>query len=284
MLHSVWTIVVYCADTIIFVWGGAVIAERVFSTGAFFTAEDWGWMFFLYLCITVFRAVMTLVCAPLIRSVAFGMKPRTISWRTFLKNMFILNWAGLRGAVGLVLALDVAASEGIQLAVADKHFGDRVVIHVCGLVTLTTLVNAALMEKVISFLGLSSESAAEKKLFVSVEKFLSKKHRAIVARLQNQVENPELAGVDWASVRKLVGTRALTKRDELAGLAADADKDLSASLQDLEEGPVEVQLRSELLGRFLMSLRASYTSQWHSGTHPAPSALPFPLPLTPRHL
>ena len=67
-------------------------------------------------------------------------------------------------------------------------------------------------------------------------------------------------------------------------MAADADKDLSASLQDLEEGPVEVQLRSELLGRFLMSLRASYTSQWHSGTHPAPSALPFPLPLTPRHL
>mmetsp|Transcript_15861 Transcript_15861/g.42844 ORF Transcript_15861/g.42844 Transcript_15861/m.42844 type:complete len:854 (-) Transcript_15861:408-2969(-) len=134
-------------------------------------------------------------------------------------------------------------------------------------------VNALFMEKIIVMLGLKDDSEAQKKLYKSAMKFLEQKHDHLVEELQNNLEHPEMAGVDWTAVKNCVGKAVLfrTKTVKLKqtgfGSSAHMDNDgegvaLPLRAQWYNE---DAQSERELLGRYLQSLRTSYTTQWHSG-------------------
>ncbi|EKX31111.1 hypothetical protein GUITHDRAFT_91269 [Guillardia theta CCMP2712] len=98
MLHAVWSIVVFCADTTIFVLAGAIIIERGFiAREDAFSGSDWGYLIALYLCLLAIRAFMVVICSPYFRNYGYGLQSRTCSWEKFVKNMFIVTWGGLRG-------------------------------------------------------------------------------------------------------------------------------------------------------------------------------------------
>ena len=48
------------------------------------------------------------------------MQSRVLKWGTFVKYMLILSWGGLRGAVGLVLALIVVQDTALADALRDR--------------------------------------------------------------------------------------------------------------------------------------------------------------------
>jgi len=66
------------------------------------------------------------------------------------KQIILSTYAGLRGAVGLSLALIVAASPGI-----DRYVQDLVLLDVGGIALLTLLINATTTGHLVKYLGLS---------------------------------------------------------------------------------------------------------------------------------
>ena len=60
-----------------------------------------------------------------------------------------MMWGGLRGAVGLALALLVAQSEEL-----DSHnIGSKVLFHTSGIVVLTLMINATTIQLLLKLLG-----------------------------------------------------------------------------------------------------------------------------------
>jgi NhaP-type Na+/H+ or K+/H+ antiporter len=206
MCHNFWEIFVWVADTIIFVLAGILIMQEGFLSNSFtWVGSDWGYLMALYLALFAFRIAMVIVCAPVLRYTCFGMQQRVCSRERFFKYMFILSWGGLRGIVGLVLAMVVSIDHHLGDAVSDKHFGVRVLIHVGGIVVLTTLLNAATLELLIEKLGLKSLSSIETQLVQGSVSALSRRNKVFIREVQNPHDRPELSRVDWESVQEIVG-------------------------------------------------------------------------------
>mmetsp|Transcript_13786 Transcript_13786/g.32750 ORF Transcript_13786/g.32750 Transcript_13786/m.32750 type:complete len:1450 (+) Transcript_13786:266-4615(+) len=290
MLHAVWTIIVYCAETIIFVLAGAIIMDKGFlgDDADSLPASEYGWMFLNYVVCTFIRALVVFIFSPFIRQVGYGLQPRVCSMSDFIKNMFVLTWGGLRGAVGLVLALSVSVNTELEL-VTSAGYTRKVLLHTASIVVLTTLVNAATLEKIIHMLGLGGQSEAEKVLFESAKTFLGEKQLKTMENLQNQLMHPELSNASWSTVRRLVGRHALmgptgasgdvpgedkkkekedekdeeTNPEEWPGPDAERPGGLGGSMEDVLQE--EEDTEGYVLGRYLTSLKASYTAQWNGG-------------------
>ena len=164
MLHAVWTIIVWICDTVVFILAGAIIVQDGFlENSGLFKASDWGYLLALYISLLLIRLFVVKLCAPFFRYSAYGMQERVCSPQKFAKYLLILSWGGLRGAVGLVLALVVSVNEHLEHVVSerDPHFCPRVLLHTGGIVVLTTLINAASFEKLIMWLGLAEPTETE---------------------------------------------------------------------------------------------------------------------------
>ena len=81
--------------------------------------------------------------------------------------MVLCSYSGLRGAVGLSLALIVANSEA-EDAHLSPYVRDIILLHVAGVAFLTLLINATTTGHVVRFLGLSGTSSIRKHLLVGV--------------------------------------------------------------------------------------------------------------------
>lgn len=67
------------------------------------------------------------------------------------KDQAIAIWGGLRGAVGLSLAMMVFSNENICHPIRDQ-----VMFHTAGIVTLTVILNSSTMPKLVNLLGLDA--------------------------------------------------------------------------------------------------------------------------------
>ena len=94
-----------------------------------------------YVMLHFIRFFCILLCWPVLRKMGYGM--------TF-KEVLLCSYAGLRGAVGMSLALMVAASDKIP-----RFIQDVILLHVAGVALLTLLINATTTGKLVYFLGLS---------------------------------------------------------------------------------------------------------------------------------
>lgn len=83
--------------------------------------------------------------------------------------MVLCAYAGLRGAVGLSLALMVAASTHVP-----RYVQDIVLLHTAGVALLTLLINATTTGTLVRFLGLSRQSDLKKNILVSLTKNIDK--------------------------------------------------------------------------------------------------------------
>lgn len=82
------------ANTIIFILAGVVIVEQGFTERI--NAWDWVYLLLLYVAIHIIRGFAVLLLSPMLAHLGYGM-----TW----KEMVVLTYSGLRGAVGLALAL-----------------------------------------------------------------------------------------------------------------------------------------------------------------------------------
>lgn len=87
-----------------------------------------------------FRGLMILVLSPLLKRLGYGM-----NW----KNGVVMTWGGLRGAIGLCLALLAAEHDTTE---EDTH-QNKILVHCAGIVLLTLLINATTIKSLLDILG-----------------------------------------------------------------------------------------------------------------------------------
>lgn len=76
--------------------------------------------------------------SPILSRIGYG-----LTWR----NAVIMTWGGLRGAVGLALALVVENLAG------DDVIGSKFLFHTSGIVVLTLVINATTIQTLLRILG-----------------------------------------------------------------------------------------------------------------------------------
>lgn len=130
---------------------GIIIGERIRADNE----VQWGdYLLVLanYFLLHIVRFLCILTFWPLMKFYGYGM--------TF-KQVTLSSYAGLRGAVGLALAMIVLKEEKIPRYVRDIMF-----LHVAGVALLTLLINATTTGMLVRKLGLSRQSDVKKGILV----------------------------------------------------------------------------------------------------------------------
>lgn len=161
-LSEFWELLGWIANTIVFVHAGVLLSAFTWScSGDPHSYADYLYIPAYYLFLQVIRIGLILLFKPIM---SFGNK--WYGWR----EAFVVGFSGLRGAVSLILALEVAGSEDIDDAVRS-----RVVLWTTGIVALSLLVNGFLIKPVIS--GFKLDKASKTK-----ENFLQRARAIMVQR------------------------------------------------------------------------------------------------------
>lgn len=120
---------------------GFVVGEVI--AGPTIQAVDWASLLVLYIWINVVRFIMIFLFYPILTRSGYGFSVR---------EALLLAFGGLRGAVGLTLALIISA----QINRTDKRAGDLIEFFMCGSILLM-MINAILCPVVLRWLKLETK-------------------------------------------------------------------------------------------------------------------------------
>ncbi|CAL8131728.1 unnamed protein product [Orchesella dallaii] len=146
-VHHFWEMLGYLANTVLFVLVGIVISETAIPN---LGREDFPYLFLLYVTLHVMRLGMLLLFFPILNRLGYG-----LSW----ESMIVMMWGGLRGAVGVCLALQVYQ----DVYLCDKaNIGPKILFHTAGIVFLTLVINGTTTKGLLQTLKLTEVTAGQK--------------------------------------------------------------------------------------------------------------------------
>lgn len=152
MMEKFWSLTEHLLNTILFALGGivwgTVISNNDESRPETFSATDWGYLVLLYLLMTVVRFTVTFTFYPILRKI--GLKS---NW----KEMFFLCFGGLRGAVGIALAISLDAEVTQDTLPGDprRAFTSQLFGLTGGVALMTLVINGTLAGPLLRKLGLA---------------------------------------------------------------------------------------------------------------------------------
>jgi NhaP-type Na+/H+ or K+/H+ antiporter len=209
-MGSIWHVIEYIGNTLIFFLAGLILGDtiscRYYRVGVeSFVGENLFWLGVLYVSIMVIRSVMVIFMFPFLRKMGLG-----LSWR----DGVMLSWGGLRGALGMTLALDV------KLAFADKNpdAGSLMLFHVGGIAICTLLINGVLSGKVLKLLGLTKPDEYREVLLEDVDRRIRQSCQAV---FEKEVQLLDLTSEQQAMVVASIHSLSGPHR-RLTSLSADS--------------------------------------------------------------
>lgn len=111
----------------------------------------------LLIDLQVVRVVTVMMLYPILKHMGYGMT---------IKNSIVMIWAGLRGAIGLALAIIVDLDEHHL----PPQFRALVIFHMGVSVVLTLIVNGTTMPYLLSYLGTTKTSPEKLEVLLHVVK------------------------------------------------------------------------------------------------------------------
>jgi NhaP-type Na+/H+ or K+/H+ antiporter len=188
-MHVVWEAVEFIGNTVVFflaglLWGSKVLHESNISHIGLF---DLVRLLELYVALHVIRAVIILVLWPF-----FNLTGQPVHW----KEALVMTWSGLRGAVGLILAIIVDDTPQML-----EMVGTQFLFHIGGIAMLTISVNATLAPILLRNLGLTRPEELEERITEVFEEKLQERARTA---FEEDTKQEQWAGVTMAAVEKLV--------------------------------------------------------------------------------
>jgi NhaP-type Na+/H+ or K+/H+ antiporter len=170
-MHNVWGIIEWGLNTLIFLLAGLIIGHRVIAT---VNGMDWLYMIILYGLLMAIRAVTIILLFPFISGIG----------HCCTRNEAVfMSWAGLRGALGMALALIVENDGPEDLDDQTK----RLFFYVGGIAAITLVVNATTSKSLLYSLGLLTTNSAEKMLVTNqIKKKLRKKMNKVVQQMTKE--------------------------------------------------------------------------------------------------
>ncbi len=225
-LHEFWELAAFIANTLIFVIVGVVIAERSEFSGIDFIA-----LFILYVSLHLIRGIMVLLAYPFMKNLGYGL-PK--------KDAMVLVYGGLRGAVGLALALYIAGEEAIP-----EEIRNQFLFYIAGIVALTLLVNATTIKFVINKLGLTKIPPVKVLMF-------SNAFKSINRETHNEVEvirkDRFMSGADWNTVESYLADKEVRQLTEEEIDAMDPVAEARRRILEREKRSYWNQFKEGLLG------------------------------------
>lgn len=182
-LHRFWEMLEYLANTLIFIIVGIVIADSV-NTGDV-TGMDWMFLVTLYFGLQVIRLIAIGCLWPVLTKIGYS-----ICW----KSILVMTWGGLRGAVGLALALIVVEDPRV-----NKTLGSRFLFHSAGIVLMTLLINATSIKYLLQVLGMFDIPMARLHTMKTALTILRRERKRAINMLKS---DKFLAESSWAMVDK----------------------------------------------------------------------------------
>lgn len=222
-LHEFWELAAFIANTLIFIIVGVVIAQQVN-----YTFNDLAILLVVYVGIHVARLGAIYLFYPLMKKIGYGIA---------FKDSVVLWWGGLRGAVGLALALIVAVEDKVPIDIRSQ-----VLSLTAGIVVLTSLINATTVKWLIDRLGLSKIGEIKAGLMQQSVQQIRLSGEKEVDKLK---ENRFMADANWEKVSEF--------------LVDKPDVDVEAKVFNLDDAVAETRKR------LLQKEKESYWRQFSVG-------------------
>ena len=146
-MHEFWAVLCWVANTLLFTLLGIIIV-RVITAGKI-VALDYLWTVVIFILINFVRLFVVVLMFPVLKLFKYN-----LTWNEALLTAF----GGLRGAVGVTLALTVAADQDI--AAVNDLYGAQVAFHMSFVVLGTLVLNGCLCGPLIRKLKLDALSSA----------------------------------------------------------------------------------------------------------------------------
>ncbi|CAG9467732.1 unnamed protein product [Pedinophyceae sp. YPF-701] len=195
-IETIWETLEFFANTIIFVLSGVIIALRI-SEGDY-SGSDFGWGICLYVFANVVRFAMVFCFLPVLRRMGYG-----LDWR----QSVVISWGGLRGAVGLAIALIINIDE----AILDQRYKDIALLHMGIMAVVTLLVNGTLTPWVLSALKMNQSNPAKDQF---LDHALEEMEQLAEKKLKHLMNDPLVGDPDWRKVNQLTALVDAGAEDE----------------------------------------------------------------------
>lgn len=225
-VHSFWSVLAHVANTAVFFLSGLIMAHRVLATAASndsndddcykcvsvrgFSGDDDGeethsrfekrsrqcaskhwidllYLFELYIALHAIRCVVLVCVSPVLKRGVYGFTPQQAA---------VVAYGGLRGAIGLILALIVDQTSGIEGSLKKS-----LLFQVSGIALLTLCVNGTTTKHLLHYLQLDSTSEAQDEIFAHVTMDVDRKLAREISLLKREMF---LGDADWQMVWRYV--------------------------------------------------------------------------------
>jgi NhaP-type Na+/H+ or K+/H+ antiporter len=151
-LHEFWELLAFIANTIVFMIAGALVGYSFWEHDF----HDAHYQLVNYLFMNLIRFVFLFASVPLLNRLGYG-----FSW----PEASIATWGGLRGAVGLSMAIMVKHAPGVP----EEH-REEIFDYTASLVLLTLCVNGTSAGALLRYLGYDKKSDVSVTLAKSARK------------------------------------------------------------------------------------------------------------------
>ena len=164
LLEDFLSVIEHILNTVLFSLGGVVWGATIVSgeRNGSWTGQEWGYLILLYIMLTLIRFILFVSVYPI--TVRIGL-------RTNWKESLFQIYGGLRGAVGIALAI-VLDSEVLHHAgvdVVQKEQTEQVFGMVGGIAFMTLAINGVTAGPLLVKLGLADSTEARKKITSAYE-------------------------------------------------------------------------------------------------------------------
>jgi NhaP-type Na+/H+ or K+/H+ antiporter len=158
-MRLVWSTMEWTLDTTVFLLAGLIIGDRAFYH---VRGVDWAILIAVYIVLMLVRAVVITCCHPVLSRVGY---------KCTQKDSLFLCWGGLRGAVGLALAMKTFSQGPEEIS----HHTSRLLFYVGGVAAITILLNATTANALLVKLKLAGTDTTQKYII----------HTSIMKKLQD---------------------------------------------------------------------------------------------------
>jgi hypothetical protein len=143
----------FVGNTMVFLLAGLLFGYRCIINQEHLYRSDILWGIGLYAALMLIRLGMLLLFWPIL-----NMCGQKVSWQ----EIIVMAFSGLRGAVGLALAIQVDQMAGMVDEVpGGQQTGSRFMFHIGGIAMLTLMINATLVAPLLRRLGLTKDGEME---------------------------------------------------------------------------------------------------------------------------